>query len=530
VTVLDLKQGPQDTSEFYLKKIYELQVLINSNASHTSISPTPAKPHPFLIPRYVRFVNLFWFWSLVVNLSCAMEAISVQQWARRYIRITQSPRDSPHERARTRAYYAHSYSKSDISRVVSSLQARIHISLLFFFVGLLIYLANLSSAVCSAVIGVIGVTVLDYLYRTFSGFLRRESLRFTPLSSWLGLLSRMDRISQEAIQEQAPKLDSLVLTEMFETLVGDHELALFFEGIPGFCNSSIVKDPLCSLAKLREGRLSSALSKFLENTWSFNGATDLEKMRRLAICVKVVDVAQLSDVASSILDDIFPRDRHEVLRSVEIVQYLKSQGNTTNETGLCAQSIIAGIIANVQGSDDHWIALAAEQLGKSDSVIRGYLEHGIDSLLLANLIHIIRRILRASSEGNEDMAHVSCRVLPSLCDFDIRNTLPGLQHDLLALWDEFGATPDSRVHTAIRENLPYFYYFYYALTQVIDDAPTEPPVPDANPDGHSSESIPITHAGVDENPHTPFTYSPSHIMVVPPPLLSRPRSSQAIPP
>jgi hypothetical protein len=50
VTILELKQNPQEKSNFYLENIYKLQFLAGSNAS---FPPTPAEPPAFSPPKYV---------------------------------------------------------------------------------------------------------------------------------------------------------------------------------------------------------------------------------------------------------------------------------------------------------------------------------------------------------------------------------------------------------------------------------------------------------------------------------------------
>jgi hypothetical protein len=49
---------------------------------------------------------------------------------------------------------------------------------------------------------------------------------------------------------------------------------------------------------------------------------------------------------------------------VEMGQSLRNRGNGI---GLCAQSLVAGVISNVQSGDHRWIALTADQLGKMGS-------------------------------------------------------------------------------------------------------------------------------------------------------------------
>ncbi|KAI0245473.1 hypothetical protein BJV78DRAFT_1106382, partial [Lactifluus subvellereus] len=140
VTVLDLKQGSQDISAFYLENMYKLQVLADPNVSRPFIPSTPAQPPPFSPPMSAILVNSLWFLSLAISLTCAMLATLLQQWARRYLRITQPPRYSPHKRARIRAFFAHGVEKFHLSRAADVLPTLVQLSLFLFFAGLLIYL------------------------------------------------------------------------------------------------------------------------------------------------------------------------------------------------------------------------------------------------------------------------------------------------------------------------------------------------------------------------------------------------------
>ncbi|KAH9989383.1 hypothetical protein BJV74DRAFT_838366 [Russula compacta] len=121
VSIQDLRPNSQDTSAFYLEKMYQLQA--NPSASPPSNPSTVAQPPAFSPPAYAVWVNSLWFLSLVISLSCAMLATSVQQWVRRYLRITQSARCTPHKRARLRAIFANGVNKSHVGWVVEALPA-----------------------------------------------------------------------------------------------------------------------------------------------------------------------------------------------------------------------------------------------------------------------------------------------------------------------------------------------------------------------------------------------------------------------
>ena len=154
MTVQDLRPNSQDTSAFYLGNIYG--VLADPNATCASIPSPVGKPPPFSPPRYAVWVNSLWFLSLGMSLSCALWATSLQQWARRYIRVTQPARCSPEKRARMRAFFANGAEKMHIPLVLEGLPTLLHLSLFLFFGGLIIFLFNVDQEVFLWVVSWIG--------------------------------------------------------------------------------------------------------------------------------------------------------------------------------------------------------------------------------------------------------------------------------------------------------------------------------------------------------------------------------------
>jgi hypothetical protein len=277
----------------------------------------------------------------------------------------------------------------------------------------------------------------------------------------------------------------------------------FFERIPGFGKSSIVDNPLQKVTNLGKEKLHKAVEGLLERTWPSDFLSDSEKMRRLVACVNFADTVRLPGIASSIFQDIFPQDWHNALRSVEVGQLLRNQVNRGQQKlALCAQSIVAGIISNVQGSNKRWASLAADQLGESEDVIQGYLERGNDNVLLANLNHITREIFY-SLEDNPDMAASSASILPSLASLDARNTLPELQSSFLSLWDEIEKAPNDGVGGEIRDNLLNLYNAVRQAQGTIDGL-NATSSPDNGVPGNSSYLTPLIQACevVDQNART----------------------------
>ncbi|KAI0288156.1 hypothetical protein B0F90DRAFT_1587022, partial [Multifurca ochricompacta] len=75
----NLKSNSQDSSAFYLARIYQL-----SPGSNASSIPLPPDPSNFTTPSSAIWVNTLWSLSLVISLNCALLATLIQQWARRY--------------------------------------------------------------------------------------------------------------------------------------------------------------------------------------------------------------------------------------------------------------------------------------------------------------------------------------------------------------------------------------------------------------------------------------------------------------
>ncbi|KAH9967076.1 hypothetical protein BGW80DRAFT_1341238 [Lactifluus volemus] len=186
--------------------------------------------------------------------------------------------------------------------------------------------------------------------------------------------------------------------------------------------------------------------------------------------------------------------------------FLRSQSNFTGqEIGLCAQSIVAGVIYHVQDNDDGWVALAADQLDKSEDIIRSYLEHGKENVLLANLTHITRQIFHSSQE-NLDLA-ASSFILTSISNFDVRNTLPEVQRSFRALWNEIEDAPNHTVNSETRDIL---LNLYTALTEGTVNASesTAPPTSDVNLPRSPPDSISPVQEAVNENTQTRATLPP----------------------
>ncbi|KAN0135091.1 hypothetical protein V8E53_006982, partial [Lactarius tabidus] len=318
VSIQGLQQNPQDTSNFYLANIY--QIIADPNSSNMSSSP-PASPPPFSPPNSAVWVNALWFLSLVISLTCALLATLLQQWARRYLKITQ-PRYCLHKRARIRAFFSEGVEKCLLPWTVETLPTLLHISLFLFFAGLVVFLCNVHLTIFKLVLSWVGLCTALYGCITCMPIIRHDSPYYTPLSlpvwhivtgirffvyrflRWFNkrsvryrledscrkaLVRGMQKTAEETALDSPQKIDTRTFMWTFDSLDEDHEIEAFFSGLPSFRRSTVVMDPLPRLTKEEKWKLHTALHGLLERTFSSDLLPAPAKYRRAMICAKAVD-------------------------------------------------------------------------------------------------------------------------------------------------------------------------------------------------------------------------------------------------
>jgi hypothetical protein len=468
VSIQDLQQNPQDTSNFYLANIY--QATIHPNEPNISL---PTSPPPFSPPNYAVWVNALWFLSLAISLTCALLATFLQQWARRYLKITHS-RYSLHKRARIRAFFAEGVEKCLLPWAVDILPTLLHISLFLFFAGLAVFLSNVNITIFKLVLSWIGICTALYGCITLMPILRHDSPYYTSLSSsawniviglacivslvswillyftacwrrggeWLlnlaisclYLLSQgMQKTVEKTALKSSSEIDTRAFMWTFDVLDEDHELERFFSGLPGLRSSKVVADPLPTLTWEQKRKLGEALMGLMERTFSSDVLPAPVKERRAMICVKAIDPVHIYGTVD-ILHIILSNCQYSGPLATVMVQSARSWRTNPDQDSLPTQAAISMIVARVQLRDDSWFVLASSELAVSEAVLRGYTAHG-DSLSLAVLIHLIRQ--QCSYFGKESWPEYAfSKVLEEASKFNVLDTSPELQHEFCALWNE----------------------------------------------------------------------------------------------
>ena len=100
---------------------------------------------------------------------------------------------------------------------------------------------------------------------------------------------------------------------------------------------------------------------------------------------------------------------------------------------------MACILSFISERDDHWTALAKDQLGIPEHVLRDNIIGDNDSVSLYFFLHVTREVIRTDSWNLVDLTFLS-----RLSKFDICEARPGLQTEFCALWNDIVLDARSR--------------------------------------------------------------------------------------
>ncbi|KAH9057258.1 hypothetical protein EDB87DRAFT_1823780 [Lactarius vividus] len=468
VSIQDIRPNPQDTSNFYLANIYHTVSDPNISSSLLTSPPT------FTPPNYAVWVNALWFLSLVISLTCALLATLLQQWARRYLKVTQ-PRYGPHKRARIRAFFAEGVEKFLLPWAVEALPTLLHVSLFLFFAGLVVFLWNVNPTISKLVLSWVGACTALYGCTTIMPIFRHDSPYYTPLTSlvwsvvvgvpyvfygvlqWFTssvylsdgdwdqfggleesyrklLVQGVQKTAEETALNSPSEIDTRAFMWTFDSLDEDHELERFFSGLPGFRSSKVVDDPLPNLFKEQRWKLFTGLVGLLDRTFSSDLLPEPVKRRRAMMCAKATDPAHIP-AAFYCLDRILSYYQDSGPLVAEIVRIVRGWGNNRDEDTLSiTDAMVSSVLARAQQRDDPWFILASNELGVPELVVRNLATHG-DSLSLAILIHVTRQQF-SNYRKLTWPSYAFSNVLEAACNLNVQDTSPELQHEFCVLWNQ----------------------------------------------------------------------------------------------
>jgi len=416
--------------------------------------------------------------SLIISLTCALLATLLQQWARRYLRVTRT-RYSLFKRARVRAFFAEGLERRYFPLVVEALPGLLHASVFLFFAGLPIFLFGTNQTVFTAVLSCVGLSGLAYLLLTFMPLVFHDSPYHTPLSTpfWLlhvgvrclflelfklavgfavkfkgkvglptcvpwptkntvhnlttlaktqlkWLRGGLDKEMESYAYGSSWQIDARALSWAFDFADEEVELEQIIASIPGFYKSSLVKEPQRILLEASE-KISGAILQLMGRSLSSDLVNEAQRKQRSRMCLKVLEIHP--DLQRATFQQALSLIGTDVFKWIELGT-LADQHNSFE-----AKSFMALVTAHTRG-----LSLLAMnlQLGLSEPITQDHLPQG-DDLLFSNLLNLVLWMLfHHDSVRNSDVEVVE-KVLTALQRFDsnVTNTAPELQHQFCSMWN-----------------------------------------------------------------------------------------------
>jgi Family of unknown function (DUF6535) len=143
---------------------------------------TPPSLDSFKPERYAIHVNILWFLSLVIALSCGLGATLVQSWVRRYLRLTQDSHKLV-DRVRIRTHLFTGIEIFHVRLIVENISLLLHAAIFLFFAGLIEFLLNINDEVAHVVLAVVCIFAAIYVILTFLPVIYQQCPFQTPLTS-----------------------------------------------------------------------------------------------------------------------------------------------------------------------------------------------------------------------------------------------------------------------------------------------------------------------------------------------------------
>ncbi|KAF8272415.1 hypothetical protein EI94DRAFT_1718601 [Lactarius quietus] len=178
----NLKPDPGEATARLLRQVTQQLAAISNGTQLALPTDDVFKPKPSAI-----HVNIMWFLSLCISLSCALAATLVQQWARRYLRLSQGER-AAQRRVRIRTYLFEGIHLFHTRWIVENISLLMHAAIFLFFAGLVEFLYTINHEVAYVVLVAVSIFVATYIVLTSLPVFFRQCPFQTPLSSILWYL------------------------------------------------------------------------------------------------------------------------------------------------------------------------------------------------------------------------------------------------------------------------------------------------------------------------------------------------------
>ncbi|KAI9460120.1 hypothetical protein BJY52DRAFT_1263070 [Lactarius psammicola] len=306
-----LKPDPGEATVRLLQQVTQ-QLAAISNGTQLALSTSdPFTPKPYAI-----HVNIMWFLSLCISLSCALAATLVQQWARRYLRLSQGQR-AAQRRVRIRTYLHEGIHMFHTRWVVENISLLMHAAIFLFFAGLVEFLYSVNNEVAYVILVAVSIFTTTYVMLTSLPVLFQQCPFQTPLSSIIWYLGHFlviaflslfswsnhvrahieefwrrvrdgitDHLADKA--DQKNEIDLKALRSTLRSCRDESDVEAFLDAIPGYLRSDDSGLHVVDIGELLNGgdedvQLSQRIVQLFASCVDADGRMDKTARRRRAI-------------------------------------------------------------------------------------------------------------------------------------------------------------------------------------------------------------------------------------------------------
>ncbi|KAG8798002.1 hypothetical protein FRC16_008212 [Serendipita sp. 398] len=157
-----------------------------ANGTHQPYSPPKFRPSTRSI-----LVNCFFFASLCLSIATALAAVLAMQWVTDYGAVTRRAGSTPEERVKRRHFRYQGGLDWKIDTIIGALPIALHLSVLLFFVGLIVWMWDVHHSVFGVVFVCGALAALFYIATVALAVFCPSCPYRTPLASWIYILLHM---------------------------------------------------------------------------------------------------------------------------------------------------------------------------------------------------------------------------------------------------------------------------------------------------------------------------------------------------
>lgn len=384
-------------------------------------------------------------------------------------------------------------SLSQLQRTIHALHTLLHLSVFFFFTGLIAVTADGGIFIVVAVNVYIFMPLVLYLRYSLTPYFEPHSLHSTPFSGFLLYLIAIPRIGlglframvrggrfrdafrdnntpvdrgwltldsavlevEKLAETRSSALDIGAVSWLLNSLGQDQELEHFLAGIPGFYRSKRVEDPAQILRVLNTDRIPKAIIAFMDRSLSSELVTGVAEQKRIRVSLKAM-IADPYLLERTFHHALFSLDS-AIFKSVDFV-LLADQCTNDDVPDICflAKCIVAVAISRLDSdsfSDDRWSGIIQRGLNWSESELS---EHGQqrESIKLRNLVQIARELHSAHPDYDDpSFRTIFHNTLSAVRQLKVENASQELRREFCVLWNQMVVSmQDVRREPALRSN------------------------------------------------------------------------------